>query len=159
MSAIPCITIWQPWASLISFGAKTWEFRSWRLPHRLVGSRIGIHAGSRKASKREMLELLVKLLGPGWRETGVDPDIAVPLLNLWIDGGDALPLASILCTAVAGDSVRNDDLAKRLGVETVNDSDRVEHSNYGWPLSEVQQVQPIVPVRGLQGIWMFRGDL
>jgi len=159
MTATPCITVWQPWASLISFRAKTWEFRSWSLPRRLVGSRIGIHAGSRAASKSETLELLIKLQSPAWRETGVDPGIAVPLLTLWLDGGDALPLGSILCTAAVGEPVRNEELAERLGVESVNDSDRVEHSNFGWPLSDVRQVQPIVPTRGLQGIWMFRGEL
>lgn len=44
---LPTITLWQPWASLVTLGIKTIETRSWAAPERLIGQRIGIHAAAR----------------------------------------------------------------------------------------------------------------
>lgn len=45
MNALPCITLWQPWASWIAAGWKTIESRTHANFNGLVGQRIGIHAG------------------------------------------------------------------------------------------------------------------
>jgi hypothetical protein len=42
--SLPAITLWQPWASLVACGAKTWETRGHRTRYR---GRIAIHAGTR----------------------------------------------------------------------------------------------------------------
>lgn len=44
MSGLRCLTVRQPWASLIAAGVKTIETRPWSTKHR---GRIGIHAGKR----------------------------------------------------------------------------------------------------------------
>lgn len=41
---LPCITLWQPWASLIAYSSKRVENRSWKPPQSLIGKRIAIHA-------------------------------------------------------------------------------------------------------------------
>src|SRR5579862_6701644 len=42
---IPCITLYQPWATAVVIRAKRFETRSWSAPPKLLGRRIAIHAG------------------------------------------------------------------------------------------------------------------
>lgn len=47
MRTIPCITLWQPWATWIALGWKPIESRNHNAFARLVGHEVGIHAGLR----------------------------------------------------------------------------------------------------------------
>lgn len=153
------LTIWQPWATLIAEGCKPFEFRGWPLPKRLEGQRIAIHAGSRPARRGEIAELIVKLSGEDRRQTGlVKWGRCMDLLEMWHTSPGMLPLASVLCTAIIGAPIRNEQLAERLGIEWMNDSDRDEHSNWGWPLTEIEPVVPMAPARGAQGFWHWTPD-
>ena len=152
-STIPTITVWQPWATLIAEGAKRFEFRSWCPPARYWNTRIGIHAGARQVKRDELGGLLLKLSRGAWRQAGIDPASGGPLLERWMQAPKALPLSSVVCTALMGRPKINADLAAALGVDFVNDSDRNQHSNWGWPLSDVQRLDPPVPARGAQGWW------
>lgn len=152
-STIPTITIWQPWATLIAEGAKRFEFRSWAHSGRMVGQRIAIHAGARPVNLGEVRELLFRLQSRDAAQTGIDPAIALPIVERILHAPRSLPLSSVLCTAVLGRAIRNQALADALGVEFINDSDRNQHSNYGWPLTEIQRLEPPVPARGSQGWW------
>lgn len=150
---IPAITLWQPWASLVSVGAKRFEFRSWPAPARLVGLRVGVHAGARAMKRGELVDLLAKLKGPQWRETGLLRDDAVAFIEAVFDGSATIPLSSMMCTATLGRPIRGKQLGLILGVELINDSDRDEHSNWGWPLSDIKPLRPPLPARGAQGWW------
>lgn len=150
--SIPAITLWQPWASLIAAGAKPYEFRGWPAPARLVGLRVAIHAGARAVRKEEVRSLLVQLQSPRAKETGVDPALGIPVLEAAMRG-PGLPLSSVLCTATLGRPIRNAELAAAMGIPWVNDSDRGEHSNWGWPLTDVRVLEPFQPARGAQGWW------
>jgi hypothetical protein len=153
MPSTPIITVWQPWATLIAIGAKRFEFRGWPAPQKLWGQRIGIHAGARPVRPAEIRDLLF-MLGSGEAPvTGIAPDIAVPLLERVLQAPRSLPLSSILGTATLGQPLRNADLATALGTPVVNDSDRTEHTNWGWPLADFRHLEPIVPARGAQGWW------
>ena len=50
-SPMPCISLWQPYASLIACGAKPFETRHWAAPARFIGQRVAIHAAARKPSR------------------------------------------------------------------------------------------------------------
>lgn len=152
-STIPTITIWQPWATLIAEGAKRFEFRSWPAPTKYWGTRVGIHAGARKPNVGEIRQLLYELESPWRAKTGIDPAIAIPILERALQAPAGMPLSSVVCTALMGRPLVNAALAAALGVDFVNDSDRAQHSNWGWPLSEVQRLEPPVPARGSQGWW------
>jgi len=154
--SFPAITIWQPWATLIAEGAKRYEFRSWAPAGRMVGRRIAIHAGARKANVGEMRELLYRLQMGEAAQTGIDPATAIPILDAALQAPRSLPLSSVLCTAVLGRPLRNQELAAALGTEFINDSDRNQHSNYGWPLTKIQKVVPFAPAKGSQGWWEWR---
>ncbi len=159
------LTLWQPWATLVAEGLKPFEFRSWPAPSRLIGQRIAIHAGARSMRPNEINDLLNRLGSGEWRSTGLsDRESSVDLLYRVWNGfrtrgpNTSLPLASVVCTAVLGRPIRNAELAAALGVPELfglNDSDREEHSNWGWPLTEIEPVIPMAPARGAQGFWRW----
>ncbi|WP_205881678.1 hypothetical protein, partial [Pseudomonas aeruginosa] len=89
-----------------------------------------------------MQDLLLKLRGPNWRETGLIPDLAIPVIETALTSPTALPRGAVLCTATLGTPIRDADLAAKLGLPFVNDSDRDEHSNWGWPLTDLAPLRP-----------------
>lgn len=53
VAGLPTLTLWQPWASLITpLAIKTIETRSWAAPEKLIGQYIGIHAAARPIRER-----------------------------------------------------------------------------------------------------------
>lgn len=155
-NAIPALTVWQPWATLIAEGLKPFEFRGWAAPVAYRGRRIAIHAGARPLRRTEVNDLIYRLGRNDWRMTGlIDPGRALTLLERAWSRPTELPLSSVICTAVLGQPIRDAELAKRMGVAWVNDSDRTEHSNWGWPLTEIERLVPFQPAKGAQGFWMW----
>ena len=156
MNEYPALTIWQPWATLIAEGCKPFEFRGWPAPKRLHGRRIAIHAGARKASKDEIRDLLLRLHSSFWRETGLAREPSVAILEKVLTAPGSLPVSSVLCTAVLGSPLRGAEMAQRMGLPAINDSDRYEHTNWGWPLTDIVKLEPFIPATGAQGFWTWR---
>lgn len=157
--AYAAITVWQPWASLIAYEAKVFEFRGWRPAPSLIGQRIAIHAAARAVNPVELRALLVKLHSPAWRETGIlGREAGIKLLEAMKPEPWLLPRSAVVCVALLGKPLANAELAESLGVEHVNDSDRDQHANIGWPLSDVCRLEPPVPARGNQGFWTWHGE-
>lgn len=148
------ITIWQPWATLILEGIKPFEFRSWPAPKRFVGQRIAIHAGARPVKPAEVREMLARLDADGAHGQALDVPRATDLLESWLRGGVRLPLSSVLCTAILGEPLSPAKVKAKLG----NDSDREDHFNWAWPLTEIEPLRPFVPARGAQGFWPWTGS-
>ncbi|MEN5084312.1 hypothetical protein ABE438_17665 [Bosea sp. TWI1241] len=165
---LDCITVWQPWASLIAIRAKPYEFRGWVPPKAMIGRRIAIHAGARPVRKAEVSDLLERLQGRG---DGPPPclyaAIAEPFLRQVLAGLDAkdlpifgepafrLPLSSVVCTGILGRPKRGDDCAREFGFDAANDRDRDGAFNWGWPLTAIEEVLPPSPARGAQGFWKW----
>jgi hypothetical protein len=157
------ITIWQPWASLIMIGAKSFEFRRWPAPRGLRGERIVIHAGTRPMRKAEIAELLNdhrRLNGSiGQAMDSASPALARAMYLLdrvWttrhVKGfGDVLPLGMALGVATLGEPKRCTDLFP--GEEDIDDK------MWGWPLSDVRSFEMPVPIKGAQGFWDWPGAL
>lgn len=149
------LTIWQPWASLVTVGAKPYEFRGWRPPSSIIGQRIVVHAAARNVEWREVHQL-VRLLEAGGRfaaHTCLHRDAALKLLREAMDDPSLLPLAAGLSTAVVGEARLDTDIAAEFGVQRVNDSDRTQHSNWGWPMLDIEAWPDPIPMRGMQGLW------
>ena len=146
----PAITIWQPWASLIQAGAKPYEWRHWPAPNRLIGRRIAIHAGARKVKKTEIADLLYQLQAEGDAGTSLIVDKALPLLERWLSSPGQLPLSSVLCLATLGKPIT---AAEYSADRAALDSDRIDHSTWAWPLSDIEALGPFVPAKGAQGFW------
>lgn len=151
------ITVWQPWASLIVAGAKPYEFRGWKPPRSLIGQRIAIHAGARKMRLDEVAQLEADLSSmlPRMRPC-LHADKAIPALRRALVHPSLMPLSHILCTAVLGEPKRGDECAREFGIDAGNDSDREGTFNWGWPLTEIQVLEPPEPARGAQGFWDWR---
>lgn len=61
--SITCISLWQPWASLMAAGFKLHETRHWMTPTR---GRFAIHAAKRVDVSGAPAELCEFALGPDW---------------------------------------------------------------------------------------------
>lgn len=151
MTIMRALTIWQPWASLIMAGAKPIEWRGWAAPGFVIGQRIAIRAGARPVRRSELAELLNAITSGDGESTSLDVRIALPLLEQWWNAPKSLPLATVLCTALLHQSVRAGDYTALKGI----DSDRVDHAKWGWPLTDIEPVTPMVPARGMQGFWIW----
>lgn len=156
------LTIWQPWASLIMAGAKPYEFRKWRAHRSLIGQRIVIHASAKKIDKPMASDLYHILTYRGASdeialaaaETCLIPEKALPILGAaWMPHRAPLPLAAGLGTAILGEPRLGTDIAEEFGVPRANDSDRDEHANWGWPLTDIEIWDEPIPMKGAQGFW------
>lgn len=146
------ITIWQPWASLIVAGAKPYEFRGWKPPRSLIGQRIAIHAGARQLERPEIHWLLKDMA-----DKCLHAEIARPIIERVLREPDCLPRSHMLCTAILGEPKPGDECAREFGIETGgNDSDREGTFNWGWPLTDIQPLEPPEPMRGAQGFWDWK---
>jgi hypothetical protein len=56
----PAITLWQPYASLLAAGIKAHETRGFRLPERLIGQWVAIHAAKRQPALLERLDRICR---------------------------------------------------------------------------------------------------
>lgn len=145
----PALTIWQPWATLIMEGCKPFEFRAWAAPPHLRGQRIAIHAGARPVRRDEVGTLILQLRREGAFGTALVVEPALELLQRIRLSPLSLPLSSVLGTAVLGTPIRAADLAGSC------DSQRVDHSKWAWPLTEIEPFAFPIPARGLQGFWSW----
>ncbi len=151
------LTVYQPWASLIMIGAKPFEFRHWdystRLPQ-MVGQRIVIHAAARAIKVAEIADILNRI---DTGESGLKPELALPLLErIWkaAKGMGVVEMSAGLGTAIIGKPRRVGEI-----FTGVVDSDRLDHTVFGWPLSDIQRFEHPRPCRGAQGFWTWPKDL
>lgn len=142
------ITIYQPWASLISCGKKKIETRAWNTNYR---GKLAIHAG--KTCNKEACRAL--------REYGLAHglDLTKPLPS-----GCVIAIAQLVdCQKVVGrSSLKIDDHESEKAIlENGNIVSGDEYvlgdytpGRYAWILHDVQLVNPI-PARGRQRLWNF----
>ena len=160
---IAAITLWQPWASLVAAGVKPYEFRKWYAHRHHHNTRVAIHAGIRFVDREEALELGDRLASGDWRMTGlVEREKAIQIIETFVNQPETVPYSQVLCTAVLHAPVSTAallvmdprfTLADQTRARNVNDSDRLEHSAWAWPLTDIRPVEPPFPVRGAQGFW------
>ncbi len=160
VKTIKVLTLWQPWASLIMVLAKPWEFRSWDYVRRGVGVRpgdeIGIHASARPIKPAEIADLLARLDDPVG-STGLIKEIARPLLERIAAAHKCrgvIETSALLGTARIGAPVLSSKV-KPEWAALINNSDRLEHCNYAWPMTDVRRFEEPVHVGGHQGFWNF----
>lgn len=144
------LTIWQPWASLIMLGFKPCEFRGWPAPRYVINQRVVNHAGTRPIKLREVQDL-INTLASGDFCGGMSLD-AIPFLEDVLMGRRKLPLGAGLGTFRIGEAKQSCDLWPEQ-FEGLSDSDRREHSNWAWPVSEIEHLETVVPIKGHQGFW------
>lgn len=162
------LTIYQPWASLIMAGAKPYEFRKWSPRERggsyakLIGQRIIIHASAKPIDRREVLDLIDRLNASAQEQatTALVRELALPILDAALamtmrdaDGSLGLPISAGVGTAILGEPKGADEIAEEFRLVKMNDSDRYEHANFGWPMLDIEAWNDPIPMRGFQGFW------
>lgn len=138
-----CITIWQPWATLIALGEKKFETRSWATQHR---DAIAIHAGKKvdKAicQKEPFRSILAK---HGYTADTLPTGSVVAVcrladcLEVTESSGGMVMLESPLQSIVIS------DLEKAFGL--------FELGRFAWELADVRRLPKPIPAKGMQGLW------
>jgi hypothetical protein len=123
-----CLTLWQPWASLMVVGIKKAEGRGWYSTHR---GRLWIHAASRQPSIDE-----IKALEYQYRDCGI------PFPTEY-------PTSALLGCVNVDDVLSQQDYQLRFAEE-----EREENgSDFIFVCSQARQLRMPIPLSGQHKIW------
>lgn len=141
--SLKAITLHQPWASLITYGYKTIETRSWQTDYR---GTLFIHAG--KKWNRELRNLcLTKPFRSCLAEIGItDPD---DLPRGYMLG--KVYLERIITTS----AIARYNLIKEVGSKYEEDFGDYSAGRYGWILTNIQRYIEPIPCNGAMGPWSY----
>ena len=131
LKPLQCLTLRQPWATLIALGYKRFETRGWQPRTGEFPRALGIHAGA--TEDREMTRIC--------RRNGLQ----LP---------DTLPKKAIVALAVMEAPLPT---GSRLLEELLTSREKMlgdySPGRYAWPLFGVQPLPEPVPVSGQRGLW------
>jgi len=138
---VRAITLWQPWASFMMAGLKTYETRSWRLPE---DGWVAIHA-----AKREPRDV-----GRFINERSQSQHRRMFLAGLGIIGEvfERLPRGQVLGLALFNESVPVETVRWTLGAYDSHLGDWTD-GRFAWPVANIYHFPRGIPARGKQGIW------
>lgn len=137
--SFPAITVYQPWASLIAYGFKEFETRSWQPPKQYIGQIMMIHAGKQWGNEEKRWWKAYMQMFP---ETKVIP---VP------------PLGCIVAACRLVEVVPSELLVASISRRERNVGN-FDTGRYGWRFEVVKRAEPPVAASGKQGIWMWTKD-
>lgn len=162
-----CITLHQPWASLVALGAKRVETRSWKTSYR---GPLAIHAAkgfppyARETVYTEPFQSILK--AAGLIKVGVLLD-KQGCLSLAFESW--LPHGAILCTCNLVDCVPTDQFRVCLREDIPHHRERdsrwqwISHEEgmfgdysegrFGWLLEDIEPLPEPIPARGFQQLW------
>lgn len=146
------ISIWQPHASLIISGQKSYETRSWPAWRSLIGHRIWIHAGKAQDDLLDLHEYLVE------RDAGLgtDPDSDAFVTALKASGFTylrELPRGCLLGTAVLAASLPTDRLV------SPGPFGDFSPGRYAWRMTDLIPLPKPIPYVGRQGFFEVPDDV
>lgn len=150
MTAMPAITIWQPWAGLIIRGIKPIENRAWKPPAKLLGQRIAIHAGKKYDRDAELLDRVYDAVNHG----GAPQSIACHKLGAVLGTARLVGVVRwVSCGIIrtTADGTLHIDSSEVPGFEWWDH----RYNQFGWLLDEVKEFDEPVPAVGHQGIWYW----
>lgn len=140
---IPCLSLWQPWASLIALGEKKIETRSWSTSYR---GPIAIHAAKTKRGFEDI----------SWKDPDGIIEIDEPFASAFERHGilslSDLPLGAVLCVADLMLCEPTEDILPHIS-EQEYQFGNYERGRFGWMLQDVRALPEPVPMRGQQGLW------
>lgn len=143
------ISLWQPWASAIAAGSKTYETRSWRFPKAYAGQFVAIHASRRW--QREEREFAAEFKGHG---IGLGYEGQPPLGALVAVGRlvECLPTE-----ALYGPDAANPAIPDRRAWEEYMLGNHGP-GRFAWKFADVVRLDPI-PCIGRQGFWALEQEV
>ena len=152
------ITIWQPYASLVGYGVKQYETRSWATKYR---GPLAIHAAAKdpRTLPPEMCRILEKYAD----KLGELPRGAIiataELVNVWYivhHPGTNVDVAKNI--PIGAESITTDKHAPDFGdyfVPTIGEMALGDWTpgRYAWELRNVRLLPEPIPAKGQQGLW------
>lgn len=129
------ISLWQPWASLVSIGAKAYETRSWTTAYR---GPLLIHAAQRFRLEERQLALTLRFRGV--------------LQQAGYDSTYKLPLGTFVAVAKLVDIVPTADIRGSLSDQELAFGDYTP-GRFAWKLEGIKAFPEPVTARGYQGLW------
>lgn len=142
------ITIHQPWATLITIGAKGLESRGWTTRYR---GPLAIHAGKRIDLDACQLEPIRTVLADhGYTADNLPTGVVLCVATL----SEVYPI-NIAGNSFAGSIDRQGAVAKHIEGNEF-EFGWYEEGRYAWELSNVQRLSEPVPAKGQQGLWYWR---
>jgi len=150
-----CITIREPYATLVAIEAKKIETRSWKAPDWLIGQRIAIHAAKGLTEN----EWSIAKCSPGFPEALKDSpwfwDSALPKFAFPETRGKVIATAVLAdCLVFTPFNVSKIVAEFGAGVPELRFGDFTP-GRYGWLLRDVQRLPEPIPARGELGIWTW----
>nr|WP_150272265.1 ASCH domain-containing protein [Paenibacillus tepidiphilus] len=131
-----CITIRQPWATLIALGEKRFETRSWRTPYR---GELAIHAGKkldRASCAREPVRSVLAQHGLT---------------------ADDLPLGAIIATCILSECTETLEVMAESDWPGGHESVFGDYTpgRFAWKLAEVVALKHPIAAQGRLGFWEY----
>jgi hypothetical protein len=171
---IKVISLWQPWASLVAWGDKQIETRSWGTNYRGL---IAIHAAKRwtREEKAQCREPFFREAMERKFEHICHADVMLPLGKIVAVArlANCLPMRSVAYIPPISDEDLIDpfrtpkegrcityDLGKELEI-SVKEAAFGNYANgrFAWMLSDVRALPEPIPFRGMQGLFDAPADL
>lgn len=137
--ALPALTLWQPFATLIAIGAKPFETRKRRVPEHMLGQRVAIHAAARTPRGEDFNRAIDDAIQRAKPDLISQREQSRKRVR-WFG---FLPLGAIVCTAT---------LAECLEAETVpaDAFGNYRPGRFGWRLIDVRPLALPEPAKGEQ---------
>lgn len=132
------LSLWQPWASLIVWGAKEYETRSWPTNYR---GKLAIHAAKRKPTYSDTLHMK-DIFYPVMRQN-MRPDYCT-LENL--------PLGAVLCICEL-EAVYHTDAVRPYLSEQERAFGDYSPGRAAWKLKVIEVFDRPIPAKGMQQLW------
>lgn len=162
--AMKAISLWQPYASLIAWGEKQYETRSWATDYR---GEIVIHAGKNREVIEDLTMFFAKFYDAG-RKAIVVPDhlhhrfeyqfmLAAGRYkqkhNLGKVALNDLPLGAAVAVATLVDCIPADRVYPHISSQERAFGGYLGANRYAWRLENVRSLDPVVPMRGKQALF------
>lgn len=141
-NSVLCLTLTQPWATLVAIGAKRIETRSWSTPYR---GPLAIHAAK------------------GWSRYDTLLCFDEPFRSALVAGGITtpgdLPLGAVVATCRLVACVPTTGIERTPAVDWISDAEMelgdLSDGRYAWLLADVVALPEPIPARGSLGLWRW----
>ncbi|RCJ20111.1 hypothetical protein A6S26_05165 [Nostoc sp. ATCC 43529] len=143
------ISLWQPWASLIPFGLKKYETRSWATNYR--GDLLICSA---KKQSREQERIYDKIL---YKYQDQYPDLLIDdeSVREWND----LPRGCVIAIVTLADCIQMTEESITQHPEVEIDCGDWQVGRWAWKLENIRKIKEPFPVKGRQGFFSVDVDL
>ncbi len=138
---IKCISLWQPWASLMAIGAKKIETRHWPIRYR---GPLAIHAAKNESSMHLLRSAAFN--SELWLHDMVKLDEQFNFIS------HSLPLGAIVAVVNLTGCERTEDLVQKISGQEESFGD-YSAGRYGWVTQLRYALPEPIPFRGQQGLF------